>query len=482
MELDYTKLALMALAGLVVFGVTLKWPILGLWVYAGSIGIDYMMGVVGLRIPGSSVGQVMLVLLLVTSVIQRLRDPSPVLPLCRSLYAFTALFLIGLWASVLFSEVPEVGVYAAAVTTFTATLPFLVETLVRTQRQLRTLLWALGLGVALSGAIGIAQFAGVLSTVTAADAVDDDGRGRVDEVRTADRNAEARRFSGTTRNPNAFASVLLGGIPALYYLSLGARGKYLRFVAMGALAVCAFALLITLARTYLLAFFLFVLIFTGPLLITGRIPRWLILVGCVVALGGFIYGLQHVAGVLDRLQGISSDASAYTRREVMFGGVKAFLHNPLVGIGVNNTALAGYGPLGVPSHDSLSGILGELGLLGAGTLALICIQGFSMARTASRHCRLVRAPELGTIAYFCLVSLVTVLVTGVGNAFYGDRAFWMNLGLCAATYRVSLAIKPKFRPRPPHKPVANEESVGAPEAEQAGSVWPATGAARPAAG
>jgi uncharacterized membrane protein YuzA (DUF378 family) len=438
---DSSKLLLMLVAGAALAGVTWWRPILGLYVYLASVGLDYLLGLAGFSTGGLlSVGQGMLVILAMISFIKWQRQgggfPVPV----KTLLWRIGLFLLAIWTSTFLGIWPENSLFKSLVLTATAFIPFVLYALIDRPDKLQSLMWAIGLGVALSAVIGCLQYAGVLQTINSEQRESaSDTRGVVYEYRANGGGAEeGKRYAGPTNNANGFGLVLMGGIPALFYLATSRRSFAQKAVAVASLGVCGFALLLTMSRTHIIGFLLFLVLMT----VFGQAGSWLKrmvywLLG-LAFLGVFIFTLSRLDGVQDRLMaGIENggDNSSDTRLGVMKGGLLAWVENPLFGVGLNNTEVAGYNDTGNASHDIISTLFGELGGFGVFAFAWLLKQSFKLGVPAE-----VVDPDVGElrpINFLVKASLAVVLISGFGDPTIDSRSLWIWIGVCAVLCRLS---------------------------------------------
>jgi hypothetical protein len=437
------KLALMFSAGGILAGLSWWRPMIGLSAYLASVGLDYLLAVIGFNTSGLfSIGQGMLVILVMISAVRWITNRTAVPVGTRKLFWRISLLLGAIWASAICGVWPEHSFFKALVLSATATLPLVLFILIDSTARLELLIWAVGLGVALSGAVGCLQYAGVLQTIGSEErATADDARGAATVYRANGGGVvQGKRYAGPTNNPNGFGVVLMGGIPPLFYLMSSQRAWLKRILALSALCVCGFALLLTMSRTHILGFFIFLILVT--LLDRQRNVVAMLCGWCLLLMGGavFIFALFQIEGVGDRLlAGLNGgDNSSDTRQAVMLGGLKAWAANPLLGIGLNNTEVAGFNPTGNASHDIVSTLLGELG--GVGTLAFIVViaQAFrllSPVRIASE----LGLDSLERVSAFTKAALFACLLIGLGDPVLDGRALWIWIGIGTVIDRLTNA-------------------------------------------
>jgi hypothetical protein len=437
------KLALMLLAGGVLTGICWWRPLIGLAVYLASVGLDYLFAVAGFNTAGLvSLGQGMLVILVAVSLARWYlgrRDGSSAV---RKLFWRIGGLVAMVWLSTLFGLWPAHSLFKALVFTATCLIPFMLWVLIDSERRLQGVVWGIGLGVALSALIGCLQYQGMLQTLNSEErSTADDARGAATEYRAnGGGSVEGKRYAGPTNNPNGFGVVLMGGIPPLFYLVSSRRSWFQKTVAAAALGLCGFALLLTMSRTHILGFFAFLVLislFNQQRNLIRVVSGWLVL---LLVAAAFLLALYQIDGVRDRLlTGFNGDNSSDTRQGVMLGGLKAWMANPLLGIGLNNTELAGYNETGNASHDIVSTLLGELGGLGTLAFVLVVWQALKLLPPA-RVCSENGRDKLPGVGAFVKAALIVCLLTGVGDPVIDGRALWIWIGLAAVLHRLANTV------------------------------------------
>src|SRR5437899_302410 len=107
-----TKFWVMLVAAGLLTGLAWWRPMLGLAVYCASVGLDYLLRMVGFSTQGLfSIGQGMLVVLVFVAVLRWYAQRRPMSPAVRGLFLRTAFFAVTLWLSVLCAISPSTGVY-----------------------------------------------------------------------------------------------------------------------------------------------------------------------------------------------------------------------------------------------------------------------------------------------------------------------------------------------------------------------------------
>jgi hypothetical protein len=446
-SLGYASIFFLVPLGLGIFWLCYYRPMIVFSAYAASTGLDYLLAVAGFSTRGLfSVGQGALVILFAAAVLRRLLRPTPIPRLHWRLYGCLAAFVASVWLSAVFALSPTTGFALATTITAYATLPFTIATLITSVAALRQLLLVIGLGVTLSGAIGVSQYFEVLPVVTQANlAANEDLRGKVMEYRGLDNLAEGRRFAGPCRNPNGFAIVLLGGIPILFYLLFTRRPQAVRVASACALVICSFSMALTMSRTGFVGLMAFLCSYLGTMFRDRDGTRFKTLILAGLAIGVLAIIVVSLPGVTERLAAArpgAAESSTTARTAVLIGGVQALLHHPFLGVGPANTSLANYNGYGLGAHDMITGVFGELGLLGGLFFIALFWQGFRLVAAAQRV-NSNDLPGLPHANYFLWAFLITLLAQGAGNPVYTDRVIWVILGLCAAFHQVRLAGLPR---------------------------------------
>ena len=439
-----TKVAILLIAFLLMVAITYWQPMLGVLVYLSSIGLDYLLSQFGFNTSQTiSVGQGMLVTLTLTVMLKQhltpVRTPWAVLWLWGGL----VLFITSLWASCAFGLALTRSVMPSAVITANVALPITLFYVVTTTKRFQQLLWALGIAATLAAAIGCLQYAGVLLTLSQDQRQTvEDTRGSVMEYQANTSLAsQGTRYAGPTSNPNGFAAVLMGGIPALLFLPTLLRSLWAKLTTFTFLGICCFALLLTMSRTHILGFFFVALFIT--LFNRGRhwLTRLLYFMVGTATLVLFTFGMFQLEGVNERLYAgftDGGDTSSQTRAMVALGGLRAWIEHPLLGLGLNNTQIGGYNPTGNASHDIFTTLLGELGTFGFIAFALVVYQAVQLIRRAPADSPSNgEEPIIQLVGPFLLISLLVCLGSGLGDPVIDNRNLWILLGMCACAHHIA---------------------------------------------
>lgn len=145
-------------------------------------------------------------------------------------------------------------------------------------------------------------------------------------------------------------------------------------------------------------------------------------------------------GTLTDQQALETDLAAVSRREIWVAAMQIFEDHPL-GIGVGNFVkiIGEYDPRHHKrsTHNSLVVCFIELGALG-GILFLFLVAGsLRFVHLSYKRAWTSNAPlETQMIAYGCLISLVTYLVTALGTQRFYCESFWWVLAFPLCLHRL----------------------------------------------
>lgn len=436
----------------VVLGAIAYWrPMWGLALYANSVALDYGLSVAGFRLPAAvSVGQLALMLLLLVGVVRKARTQAdPDAPPDRIL-RWVLLFIVAYWVSTAFAVDPSLSVGPGLSLTATAMLVWLLPRLVDSWPRFRQMHAALAVGAVMAAAVGVLQFKEIIPVQRIArNDLTEDRRGAVEEYRYSTGRDRGVRFSGPVSNPNGYGSVLLWGIPALLYFMLLRGGAVVRALACFGLCLEGVALMLAMSRTFLVCAAACVVITAALNWRNVKLQIGLVLGVAAVVVGLMWFGGEAVNAATDRvmrsLREETADTSTVARANIRQGGLAAFLSNPLVGIGPNNSTVAGFTPGEKAAHDVVSGVLGELGLFGALTMLFMLIEGGRLIwrlRSESHD----GDEELLDITTLLATSLIATVLAGAGTPLIGARGLWMTLALISTAHHLyfSMPENPEF--------------------------------------
>jgi hypothetical protein len=263
---------------------------------------------------------------------------------------------------------------------------------------------------------------------------------------------DVSRVGGTLGDPNELAAVLVPGMILGAALAIVLkRAPVLRLMGLGAAAVCAAGVFLSLSRGGLVAT-AFALLFA--LLVAGR---WriqaLVLVVAVVLGAGFYYGFIASEDQVDRVTRVEGGTG---RSDLWTIGWRMVEAEPVGGVGIGNFQTASIHYLLEPgalrrdefivddpksAHNTYLHMLAELGFVGA-TLFMAVI-GFALLciLRAARIFERLGEPNLELLARALLVALAGVLAADFFISEQYGKQLWLLLGLCPAVLGVATGLR-----------------------------------------
>lgn len=252
------------------------------------------------------------------------------------------------------------------------------------------------------------------------------------------------RIAGPIGDPNFYAQVLLVLVPIAMDRMWNERKRWLRLVAMWALAVCVFSIFFTFSRG---AFVGLIIIVT--MMLIRRPPRPIVLIATIALIIPLVLMLPEsytarLRTIPDAIPGLSNkdvreEASFRGRSSAQQAGLLMFLDNPLFGVGVGNF---GYHyqkysrGLGIDGsrwdqapHNLYLEIVTEKGLLGLtvfGLLMWMVYRGIKQARSdfieagESDYAGLITAFWIGIMGY---------MIAAIFLQLSYPRFFWVLIGI-----------------------------------------------------
>ena len=179
--------------------------------------------------------------------------------------------------------------------------------------------------------------------------------------------AELRRFSTGTSDPNAVAMTLALALPIAWYVGMTHHRTLVRWVCRAYLPVGLLAMALTGSRGGLIAGMIGLLIV--PLTMVRLSPAKLATVILLLALSGGLAATYVPDRIVQRLASTRESVGARTlggRAEIWRAGLQAFAHRPLTGYGTGAFRTAAFPWLGEmrSAHNSFISVLVEQGIVG----------------------------------------------------------------------------------------------------------------------
>lgn len=272
-----------------------------------------------------------------------------------------------------------------------------------------------------------------------------------------------RRAGDSAAGINGTAELLVTLLPLAFYLVLGYQGRFWRFVGLVSLMAAVGAVSVTLSRMSVLLLPIVLLVLAVRSLRSPQGRRWLVpVLGAVMVAGVTVVPWGKLADrsstIVPYLEstvgaGSESDDVISGRGYHLLVAWRIFEDHPLLGAGYNNYgwyfyyryqhSVAGRGPLyesfrsphsshfGILSELGIGGLVIWLGLLGAGSVALV--RALRLARSVSPDFQLIPLGEAFLVALLIQVGpyalygpnhtskLLWVLLGAAGGCTYGLR-------------------------------------------------------------
>ena len=138
---------------------------------------------------------------------------------------------------------------------------------------------------------------------------------------------------------------------------------------------------------------------------------------------------------------VVKDQSFLQRLKLYRGGIKMFISNPLIGVGIGNfivwsTRYTGL-MMALYAHNIFLHIGAETGIVGLLSFVLILFSGFKAAVHAHRNGLKYNVRSVVNYANGIKISLVGFIVAGMFLSQHFNKALWTLLGLCVAIEKIS---------------------------------------------
>ena len=263
---------------------------------------------------------------------------------------------------------------------------------------------------------------------------------------------DVSRVGGTLGDPNELAAVLVPGmvLGAALALSLK-RSPVVRLTALGASALCAAGVFLTLSRGGLIAagFALVVSIF-----VAGRWRIQAITLAVLVALGGLFY-FGYIASE-DAVNRVTEVEGGSGRTDLWKVGLRMVEAEPVNGVGVGNFQVASVHYLLEPgvlrrdefivdnpksAHNTYLHVLAELGFVGATLFISIILFALLCILRAARIFERLGDHDLELLARALLVAIAGVLAANFFISEMFGKQLWLLLGLGPALLGVAKGVR-----------------------------------------
>jgi O-antigen ligase len=332
-------------------------------------------------------------------------------------------------------------------------LYFLIINVVRTQRLLRQVMWALLIAGALIGGLSFYQqlthtynnnYWGFAQMSNAAFAT-----GQV----TLEGNVQQWRMEGMIGEKNRYAQVMLMLVPLGMFRVFGEKKTLLRVLAGVATAFIALGASMAFSRGAAVGFVLMLVIMVfmryiklyqigvillGLILLMEAVPQYRARLTSLEGLTGMFAEEETNTGV--------ADGATLSRLTEMGAAGLVFLDHPVIGVGPGlfryyyeeYAELVGLRVKGQErsAHSLYLQVAAETGLLGLVCLFITLYMTMrGLARVRKRW--MADEPDLANMATGYMLSIVTYLTTGIFLHFAFIRYFWLIMALAAAVIYVA---------------------------------------------
>ncbi len=368
-------------------------------------------------------------------------------------FFFLILFLIAQIGSTLFSDYPDEASAQLVEFVLEGLVPyFLIVNVIRTPTALRRALWAVTSGLAFLALLSVFQWMtktfdrpyGGFATIP------------LDYLSGF---STMPRAAGPLGDPNYFAQILLIGVPIALFLVWVERARWLKLVAVAAVALGIGGILLTFSRGAGLAL---AVTFLVMVFFRSIRPRYVLLVVLVMVLAlalvpaywQRVTTVTSVAGATDTSGGgESDDTSIRSRATEMLAAGYVFADHPIAGVGpglfplyyqsyakrfgheVHEKVKWGKdrGEVAPPreAHNMYLSVAAETGLPGLFTFGgTIVVTLLSLVRV--RRLARVRSPDLSRMATSIFLAIIAYLTAGLFLSLAFQRYYWLLLALGAA--------------------------------------------------
>lgn len=404
---------LMILGGLTVLGAIRK-PLISLLAVILATQFEYFfMG----KLPmGMTLGRIAGAIAFSTWILNR-EHTRTVYNLVRNRVFFPIFMLIGVTlVGAIFAHNPGAAITEVIKLCILFMLCLMVVDMIRSPNDLRAVLITLSLAAGIASAMAFLQF----------QEFSQGGEilGNVNESRAG------ARFAGLHKNPNSLGIHALSAIPFAFILYHSSKTAILRIFSLSMLGLCTGALFLSCSRSNLYPLFIYIAaIYTirrymkKPSFFENvMIALAIILVGGMFSIAGEYIQNRLLRPIVD----YENETSGQARTNILLEGPAIMMKSPLVGVGLHNTIH--FSSLTHGSHDTISALLGETGILGT------CCFVFFVGMLLSRQVCLVRRSHLhGDVLLqelaIALVGLTCVLAAWIPvKIIFYHRLFWIWAG------------------------------------------------------
>lgn len=238
------------------------------------------------------------------------------------------------------------------------------------------------------------------------------------------------RFAGVHPNPNSLGIQIMTAMPFAVSLLYAARTFRLRMIMLGVVGVGGLALVLTVSRSTLFPFAIFLLVTYVLRRMHKRPSTWeniLVLVAVLALFVGFRMGGEYAQDRIMRgVQHLDEDTSWQARMRFLRDGFSIVLNNPITGVGLMNSTYHRATP--ADSHDTVSTLVGETGVSGTLLFLVFCFSVLKRQRSVMRRARAMHDPLIKELTIGLAGALVVLAVWVPVKIILYQRLFWLWVG------------------------------------------------------
>lgn len=331
-------------------------------------------------------------------------------------------------ASSLLASYAGISLKTAFTITLLILMVFFLQDFINSKKNLNLFMMILALSVGLGSLVGIIQYKALIAGNMTMGTVAYEGTEQI------------ARSAGLTLNPNAYGIILMSGIPLLLFLTNNASSSLFRRVSAFFFFTSVISLFITLSRTSIIGFVLFICIYFFLNFKYKNISKKqlvsLIIILIILLLVFFSFLFNVVQQRSFSFEHMRDEARYY----ILLKGVKLLSEHPLFGIGFGNFALLDrfddqYGFIyGRGGHDIISDFFVSVGLFGTFLFIILCYKTLKYFNLSIKHFIKHNDKYLSNLAITLKSAFTALLFTCFGDSLIFQRIFWIYIALAIVMY------------------------------------------------
>ena len=247
------------------------------------------------------------------------------------------------------------------------------------------------------------------------------------------------RIGSVYGSANQFGKVLAFGIPFLAFLAFNARNFLFKSICLLLLVSSIFSLFLSLSRSYMLVFVLFVIVFMGLSLRKNIMSiKKVIIILLIIVLISFFMSNLILENIMMR---VSKNVTEEARYHILLKGIDLFLENPLFGIGWKNFGYVDpYDTTlslrrGRAGHEIVSNVFVSIGMFGSLTLLFLFYMIMKWLNTATKYQSIQNDKYLFNFIILLQAGYIAFLFSALGTGVIFGIEFWLYYALSVLLYR-----------------------------------------------